>query len=153
MLLPYGNAYLRKLSVDSVISVFVLPTVFFSNTDYKDFHGYYCLAVMLALRRVIRSIRSIRVRFKSVRLTSRVFRTRIIRIFTDVIALRQCLLEKNIRWILISVFALKVFALPTECFSNTDYKDFHGCYCFEKNIRSIRSIRVRFKSVLFEHGL
>ena len=25
-----------------VISVFALPTVFFSNTDYKDFHGYYC---------------------------------------------------------------------------------------------------------------
>ena len=43
------------------------------------------------------------------------FRTRIIRIFTDVIALWQCLLEKI--------------------------------------IRSIRSIRVRFKSVLFEHGL
>ena len=27
----------------------------------------------------------------------------------------------------------KGFVLPTECFSNTDYKDFHGCYCFEKN--------------------
>ena len=44
--------------------------------------------------KIIRSIRSIRVRFKSVRLTSRVFRTWIIRIFTDVIALRQCLLKK-----------------------------------------------------------
>ena len=36
---------------------------------------------------------------------------------------------------------------------------FHGCYCFEKIIRSIRYIRVRFKSVrftksvIFEHGL
>ena len=45
----------------------------------------------------------------------RSFRTLIIRIFTDVIALQQYLLEKI--------------------------------------IRSIRSIRVRFKSVLFEHGL
>ena len=42
MLLPCGNAYLRKISVESVISVFALPTVFFSNTDYKDFHGCYC---------------------------------------------------------------------------------------------------------------
>ena len=32
------------------LKVFALPTVFFSNTDYKDFHGYYCLAAMLALR-------------------------------------------------------------------------------------------------------
>ena len=29
------------------LKVFVLPTVFFSNTDYKDFHGCYCLAAML----------------------------------------------------------------------------------------------------------
>ena len=42
MLLPCGNAYLRKISVQSIQSVFVLPTEFFSNTDYKDFHGYYC---------------------------------------------------------------------------------------------------------------
>ena len=50
MLLPCGNAYLRKLYVQSIqsvfaLKVFVLPTEFFSNTDYKDFHGYYCLAV------------------------------------------------------------------------------------------------------------
>ena len=51
-------------------------------------------------------------------------RTRIIRIFTDVIALRTISVQS-----VISVFALKVFVLPTEFFSNTDYKDFHGCYC------------------------
>ena len=64
MLLPCGNAYLRKISVESVISVFALPTVFFSNTDYKDFHGCYCF------EKIIRSIRTIRVRKKiSVRKT------------------------------------------------------------------------------------
>ena len=90
---------LRKLSVESVqsvfvLKVFVLPTEFFSNTDYKDYHGYYCLvACNSCLRRVIRWIRYIRVRF-----TNRVFRTRIIRMFTDVIALWQYLLEKIIRW-------------------------------------------------------
>ena len=52
MLLPCGNTNLRKISVESVISVFalkvfVLPTEFFSNTDYKDFHGCYCLVAML----------------------------------------------------------------------------------------------------------
>ena len=48
-----------------------------------------------------------------------------------------------------------------QSFSNTNYKDFHGCYCLvacnsclRRVIRSIRSIRVRFtSSVLFEHGL
>ena len=39
---------------------------------------------------LVKSIRYIRVRF-----TNRVFRTRIIRIFTDVIALRQCLLKNR----------------------------------------------------------
>ena len=87
MLLPCGNAYLRKLSVESVISVFVLPTEFFSNTDYKDFHGCYCL------EKIIRPIRSIRVRLKKCSPYQQCsFRTRIIRIFTDVIALWQCLL-------------------------------------------------------------
>ena len=56
MLLPCGNTYLRKLSVESVQSVFALPTEFFWNTDYKDFHGCYCF------EKIIRSIRSIRVR-------------------------------------------------------------------------------------------
>ena len=56
------------------------------------------------------------------------FRTRIIRIFTYVIALRKLSVES-----VISGFALKVFVLPTVFFSNTDYKDFHGYYCFEKN--------------------
>ena len=64
MLLPCGNAYLRKLSVESVQSVFVLPAEFFSNTDYKDVHGCYCF------EKIIRSIRTIRVRKKiSVRKT------------------------------------------------------------------------------------
>ena len=35
-----GRQY--QISVESVISVFVVPTEIFSNTDYKDFHGYYC---------------------------------------------------------------------------------------------------------------
>ena len=49
MLLPCGNTNLRKISVISVfaLKVFVLPTEIFSNTDYKDFHGYYCLVAML----------------------------------------------------------------------------------------------------------
>ena len=64
-------------------------------------------------------IRYIRVRFKSVRLTNRVFRTRIIKIFTDVIALRKLSVQS----------VQSVFVLPTEFFSNTDYKDFHGYYC------------------------
>ena len=64
---------------------------------------------------VIRSIR--------VRLTNRVFRTRIIRIFTDVIALRKLSVQS----------VQSVFVVPTEFFSNTDYKDFHGYYCVEKN--------------------
>ena len=83
---------LNPLYPCSFKKVFVLPAEIFSNTDYKDFHGCYCLVAMLALRRGIRHIRHIRhirVRLKSVRLTNRVFfRTRIIRIFTDVIALR-----------------------------------------------------------------
>ena len=54
------------------------------------------------------------------------FRTRIIKIFTDVIALRKLSVQ--------SVQSVQsVFALPTVFFSNTDYKDFHGYYCFEKN--------------------
>ena len=57
------------------------------------------------------------------------FRTRIIKIFTDVIALWHAYLRKLSVESVISVFALKVFVLPTEFFSNTDYKDFHGCYC------------------------
>ena len=74
----------------------------------------------------IRSIRSIRVRF-----TSRVFRTRIIRIFTDVIALWYViLLEKSNPFNPLNPCSFKkVFALPTEFFSNTDYKDYHGYYC------------------------
>ena len=57
-------------------------------------------------------------------------RTRIIKIFTDVIALRQYLLKnRNPLNPLYPCSFKKVFALPTEFFSNTDYKDFHGCYC------------------------
>ena len=78
---------LNPLYPCSFNKVFVLPAEIFSNTNYKDVHGCYCLVVYNScLRRVIRSIR--------VRFTNRVFRTRIIRIFTDVIALRQCSLEK-----------------------------------------------------------
>ena len=81
MLLPCGNNYLRKLSVQSVqsvfaLKVFALPAEFFLNTDYKDFHRCYCFD------KFIRSFLYIRVRF-----TNRAFRTRIIRIFTDIIAL------------------------------------------------------------------
>ena len=59
------------------------------------------------------------------------FRTRIIRIFTDVIALRYViLLEKSNPFNpLYPCSFKKVFALPTEFFSNTNYKDVHGCYC------------------------
>ena len=59
MLLPCGNAYLRKLSVESVISVFALPAEIFLNTNYKDVHGCYCF------EKIICSIRYIRVRFTS----------------------------------------------------------------------------------------
>ena len=38
---------LNPLYPCSFKKVFVLLTEFFSNTDYKDFHGYYCLVAML----------------------------------------------------------------------------------------------------------
>ena len=73
MLLPWENYPSNPFNPCSLKKVFALPTEFFSNTDYKDFHRYYCLAVCNScLRRVIRWIRYIRVRLKSVRFTSRV---------------------------------------------------------------------------------
>ena len=46
--------YISRICNEGERHPFVLPAEFFSNTDYKDFHGCYCLAAMLALRRVIR---------------------------------------------------------------------------------------------------
>ena len=53
------------------------------------------------------------------------FRTRIIKIFTDVIALRYViLLEKS------NPFnPFNPCSFYQQSFSNADYKDFHGCYC------------------------
>ena len=71
------------------------------------------------------------------------FRTRIIKIFTDIIALRYViLLEKSNPFNPLNPCSFKkVFALPTEIFSNTDYKDFHGYYCLVAILASRRVIR------------
>ena len=89
--------------------MFVLPTEIVSNTDYKDFHGCYCFEKNYPFNP-----------FNPCSFYQQSsFRTRIIRIFTDVIALRKLSVQS----------VQSVFVLPTVFCSNTDYKDFHGCYC------------------------
>ena len=79
-----GRQY--QISVESVISVFVVPTEFFSNTDYKDFHGCYCFEKNYPFNP-----------FNPCSFYQQSsFRTRIIRMFTDIIVLRYViLLEKS----------------------------------------------------------
>ena len=55
--------YISRICNEGERHPFVLPAEFFLNTDYKVFHGCYCLVVYNScLRRGIRSIRPIRVR-------------------------------------------------------------------------------------------
>ena len=113
------------------------------------------------LRKIIRWIRYIRVRLKKCSFYQQSsFRTRIIRIFTDVIALWQYLLEKSnplnpfnpCSLYQQSSFRTRIIKIFTDVIA------LRQCL-LEKIIRSIRPIRVRFKSVrftnsvLFEHEL